>query len=75
MKLLALITVWVNLNFFSFFVQNDDFLNLRFKTMVKDSLNASHPISLAVQSQKEIEEMFDTVSYGKVTSKVWEMCF
>lgn len=47
---------------------NDDFLTLRFKTMVKDSLNASHPISLAVQSQKEIEEMFDAVSYGKGAS-------
>uniref|UniRef100_A0ACB8ERH6 Uncharacterized protein n=1 Tax=Sphaerodactylus townsendi TaxID=933632 RepID=A0ACB8ERH6_9SAUR len=47
---------------------NDDFLNLRFKTMVMDYLNASHPISLAVQSQGEIEEMFDTVSYGKGAS-------
>nr|XP_056705012.1 leucyl-cystinyl aminopeptidase-like [Euleptes europaea] len=47
---------------------NDDFLNLRFKTLVKDSMNASHPISLAVQSQEEIEEMFDAVSYGKGAS-------
>ncbi|XP_060091635.1 leucyl-cystinyl aminopeptidase-like [Heteronotia binoei] len=57
----------MNENFPDLFT-NDDFLNLRFKTMVKDSLNASHPISLAVQSQKEIEEMFDTVSYGKGAS-------
>ncbi|XP_077203790.1 leucyl-cystinyl aminopeptidase [Paroedura picta] len=53
---------------FSDLCTNDDFLSLRFKTMEKDSLNASHPISLAVQSQKEIDEMFDTVSYGKGAS-------
>ncbi|XP_054843508.1 leucyl-cystinyl aminopeptidase [Eublepharis macularius] len=47
---------------------NDDFLNLRFKAMAEDSLNASHPISLAVQSEEEIEEMFDVVSYGKGAS-------
>ncbi|XP_053152087.1 leucyl-cystinyl aminopeptidase isoform X2 [Hemicordylus capensis] len=47
---------------------DDNFLDDRFKTMVKDSMNSSHPISLAVQSPEEIEEMFDAVSYGKGAS-------
>ncbi|XP_003216435.2 leucyl-cystinyl aminopeptidase isoform X1 [Anolis carolinensis] len=48
---------------------NDDyFLSLRFKTMDKDSMNSSHPISLAVKSSEEIEEMFDAVSYVKGAS-------
>lgn len=34
--------------------------------MEKDSMNSSHPISLAVESPEQIEEMFDAVSYGKV---------
>uniref|UniRef100_A0A452I6E4 Uncharacterized protein n=1 Tax=Gopherus agassizii TaxID=38772 RepID=A0A452I6E4_9SAUR len=48
---------------------DEDFLKLRFKTMMKDSLNASRPISSAVQSSEQIEEMFDALSYIKVTSE------
>uniref|UniRef100_K7G2W0 Leucyl-cystinyl aminopeptidase n=1 Tax=Pelodiscus sinensis TaxID=13735 RepID=K7G2W0_PELSI len=47
---------------------DEEFLKLRFKTMMKDSLNASHPISSAVQSSKQIEEMFDMLSYVKGAS-------
>ncbi|XP_074851396.1 leucyl-cystinyl aminopeptidase isoform X2 [Carettochelys insculpta] len=46
----------------------EEFLKLRFKTMMKDSLNASRPISFAVQSSEQIEEMFDTLSYIKGAS-------
>ncbi|XP_034629203.1 leucyl-cystinyl aminopeptidase [Trachemys scripta elegans] len=47
---------------------DEEFLKLRFKTMMKDSLNASRPISSAVQSSEQIEEMFDTLSYIKGAS-------
>lgn len=47
---------------------DEEFLNERFRTMTKDSMNSSHPISLSVQSSEEIEEMFDAVSYGKGAS-------
>ncbi|XP_061478670.1 leucyl-cystinyl aminopeptidase isoform X2 [Rhineura floridana] len=47
---------------------DDSFLNLQFKTMEKDAMNSSHPISLAVQSSTEIEQMFDAVSYIKGAS-------
>ncbi|NWS73594.1 LCAP aminopeptidase, partial [Crotophaga sulcirostris] len=46
----------------------EDFLNLIFKAMMKDSLNSSHPVSSAVQSSEQIEEMFDTLSYIKGAS-------
>ncbi|NXD10857.1 LCAP aminopeptidase, partial [Nothocercus nigrocapillus] len=47
---------------------DEDFLNLIFKAMVKDSLNSSHPISSAVQSSEQVEEMFDALSYVKGAS-------
>uniref|UniRef100_A0A8C8SF67 Leucyl-cystinyl aminopeptidase n=1 Tax=Pelusios castaneus TaxID=367368 RepID=A0A8C8SF67_9SAUR len=47
---------------------DEEFLKLRFKTMMKDSLNVSHPVSSAVQSSEQIEEMFDTLSYIKGAS-------
>ncbi|XP_020033622.1 leucyl-cystinyl aminopeptidase isoform X1 [Castor canadensis] len=46
----------------------EDFLDARFKTMKKDSLNSSHPISSSVQSSEQIEEMFDSLSYFKGAS-------
>lgn len=46
----------------------EDFLDARFKTMKKDSLNSSHPISSSVQSSEQIEEMFDALSYFKGAS-------
>lgn len=46
---------------------------------MKDSLNSSHPVSSAVQSSEQIEEMFDTLSYIKVTFKIfgdiWKVMF
>ncbi|XP_036166331.1 leucyl-cystinyl aminopeptidase isoform X3 [Myotis myotis] len=48
--------------------QYEDFLDARFKTMKKDSLNSSHPISSSVQSSEQIEEMFDALSYFKGAS-------
>ncbi|XP_019372745.1 PREDICTED: leucyl-cystinyl aminopeptidase [Gavialis gangeticus] len=47
---------------------DEDFLNLQFKTMRKDALNSSHPVSSAVQSSEQIEEMFDALSYFKGAS-------
>ncbi|XP_063151469.1 leucyl-cystinyl aminopeptidase [Candoia aspera] len=47
---------------------DDIFLNLQFKAMEKDSMNSSHPVSLAVNSSAEIEQMFDVVSYIKGSS-------
>ncbi|XP_007529971.1 leucyl-cystinyl aminopeptidase [Erinaceus europaeus] len=46
----------------------EDFLDAQFKTMKKDSLNSSHPISSSVQSSEQIEEMFDSLSYFKGAS-------
>uniref|UniRef100_G1RWG3 Leucyl-cystinyl aminopeptidase n=1 Tax=Nomascus leucogenys TaxID=61853 RepID=G1RWG3_NOMLE len=46
----------------------EDFLDARFKTMKKDSLNSSHPISSSVRSSEQIEEMFDSLSYFKGAS-------
>lgn len=47
----------------------EDFLDARFKTMRKDALNSSHPISSSsVQSSEQIEEMFDSLSYFKGAS-------
>uniref|UniRef100_A0A8C6ZU68 Leucyl and cystinyl aminopeptidase n=1 Tax=Nothoprocta perdicaria TaxID=30464 RepID=A0A8C6ZU68_NOTPE len=47
---------------------DEDFLNLIFKAMMKDSLNSSHPISSVVQSSEQVEEMFDALSYIKGAS-------
>ncbi|XP_044301671.1 leucyl-cystinyl aminopeptidase isoform X2 [Varanus komodoensis] len=47
---------------------DDFFLNLQVKTMEKDSMDSTHPISLAAKSSDEIEEMFDAVSYVKGAS-------
>ncbi|XP_026574946.1 leucyl-cystinyl aminopeptidase isoform X2 [Pseudonaja textilis] len=47
---------------------DDIFLNLQFKTMEKDSMNSSHPVTLPVNSSAEIEQMFDIVSYIKGSS-------
>ncbi|XP_025899908.1 leucyl-cystinyl aminopeptidase isoform X3 [Nothoprocta perdicaria] len=48
--------------------KDEDFLNLIFKAMMKDSLNSSHPISSVVQSSEQVEEMFDALSYIKGAS-------
>ncbi|KFQ24635.1 Leucyl-cystinyl aminopeptidase, partial [Merops nubicus] len=49
---------------------DEDFINLVFKAMMKDSLNSSHPVSFAVQSSEQIEEIFGAFSYIKVTLKI-----
>ncbi|XP_069748295.1 leucyl-cystinyl aminopeptidase isoform X2 [Narcine bancroftii] len=46
----------------------DHFLNSRFRAMEKDSMNSSHPLSTAVESFEQIEEMFDSISYEKGAS-------
>ncbi|NXH55771.1 LCAP aminopeptidase, partial [Rhabdornis inornatus] len=46
----------------------EDLLTLIFKAMMKDALNSSHPVSSAVQSSEQIEEMFDALSYIKGAS-------
>ncbi|XP_055968445.1 leucyl-cystinyl aminopeptidase [Sorex fumeus] len=46
----------------------EDFLDARFKTLKKDSLNSSHPLSSPVGSSEQIEEMFDSLSYFKGAS-------
>ncbi|XP_076995199.1 leucyl-cystinyl aminopeptidase isoform X2 [Tamandua tetradactyla] len=46
----------------------EDFLDALFKTMKKDSLNSSRPISSSVQSSEQIEGMFDSLSYFKGAS-------
>lgn len=46
----------------------NEFLNVRFKALAKDSLNSSHPVSAAVKTPEQVEEMFDSVSYEKGAS-------
>ncbi|KAJ7335750.1 hypothetical protein JRQ81_013691 [Phrynocephalus forsythii] len=53
---------------FSDLYTDDSFLDLRFRTMGKDSMNSSHAVFLAVKSSEEIEEMFDAISYVKGAS-------
>ncbi|XP_078531560.1 leucyl-cystinyl aminopeptidase [Lissotriton helveticus] len=53
---------------FSDLQADDDFLDVRFKAMMKDTLNSSHPISSDVQTPEQIEEMFDVLSYLKGSS-------
>ncbi|XP_029019015.1 leucyl-cystinyl aminopeptidase isoform X2 [Betta splendens] len=44
------------------------FLATRFRALDKDSLNSSHPLSTEVNSQDQVEEMFDVISYQKGAS-------
>ncbi|XP_030647452.1 leucyl-cystinyl aminopeptidase isoform X2 [Chanos chanos] len=47
---------------------DDDFLSMRFRTLAKDSLNSSHPVSNDVTTPEQVSEMFDPVSYVKGAS-------
>ncbi|XP_072520548.1 leucyl-cystinyl aminopeptidase isoform X2 [Salminus brasiliensis] len=47
---------------------DNEFLNVRFRAMAKDSLNSSHPVSSKVTTPEQVEEMFDSVSYEKGAS-------
>ena len=37
--------------------------------MVKDSLESSHPVSVEVNNPKEINFIFDSISYDKVNKE------
>lgn len=61
-------------NFFVCFIlsyltpfQENEFLSVRFEAQAKDAMNSSHPVSAKVKAPEEVEEMFDSVSYEKVT--------
>lgn len=49
------------------FFQNDFFLDKCFEAMEVDSLSSSHPVSTHVEKPAQIQEMFDDVSYDKVS--------
>ncbi|XP_008053236.1 endoplasmic reticulum aminopeptidase 2 [Carlito syrichta] len=44
---------------------DDDFLNVCFEVITRDSLNSSRPISKPAETPTQIQEMFDAVSYNK----------
>uniref|UniRef100_A0AAY5KLA7 Aminopeptidase n=1 Tax=Esox lucius TaxID=8010 RepID=A0AAY5KLA7_ESOLU len=48
----------------------DEFLEVRFKAMAKDSLNSTHSVSVSSQmtSPEDVLEMFDSVTYEKGAS-------
>lgn len=52
----------------TFYVNSQEilFLSVRFRVMDKDALISSHPVSTAVVTPDQVEEMFDSVSYEKV---------
>ena len=47
--------------------QDDFFLGKCFEAMEVDSLSSSHPVSTPVENPTQIQEMFDDVSYDKVS--------
>lgn len=49
------------------FSQDDFFLGKCFEAMEVDSLSSSHPVSTHVENPTQIQEMFDDVSYDKVS--------
>lgn len=49
------------------FSQDDFFLGKCFEAMEVDSLSSSHPVSTPVENPTQIQEMFDDVSYDKVS--------
>lgn len=48
-------------------LQGNLFLSVRFRAMDSDALNSSHAVSTEVDAPERVEEMFDSVSYEKVT--------
>jgi hypothetical protein len=44
-------------------------------TMIKDSLESSHPISVEVTNPNEINSIFDSISYDKVNLKEQKIKF
>lgn len=49
-----------------FCLQDNLFLDMRFRALDKDALNSSHAVSTEVNTPEQVEEMFDSVSYEKV---------
>lgn len=47
--------------------KDDFFLGKCFEAMEVDSLSSSHPVSTDVENPTQIQEMFDDVSYDKVS--------
>lgn len=47
--------------------QDEFFLGKCFEAMEVDSLSSSHPVSTPVENPTQIQEMFDDVSYDKVS--------
>lgn len=51
-------------------LQDDFFLGKCFEAMEVDSLSSSHPVSTHVENPTQIQEMFDDVSYDKVSGSL-----
>uniref|UniRef100_A0A665WUG2 Aminopeptidase n=1 Tax=Echeneis naucrates TaxID=173247 RepID=A0A665WUG2_ECHNA len=49
-------------------LQGNLFLAVRFRALDKDALNSSHAVSTDVNTEEQVEEMFDSVSYEKGAS-------
>lgn len=57
----------IDLKFFiNIFFKIDYFIVEKMSSMVKDSLESSHPISVDVNDPNEINSIFDDISYDKV---------
>uniref|UniRef100_A0A2K5EMY8 Aminopeptidase n=1 Tax=Aotus nancymaae TaxID=37293 RepID=A0A2K5EMY8_AOTNA len=59
MELIAVNATYPELRF------DDDFLNVCFEVIKRDSLNSSRPVSKPAETPTQIQEMFDEVSYNK----------
>lgn len=66
--LFLLFTLAVVLTLICRIFQDDYFLNVCFGAISRDCLNSSHPISNPAETPVQIMEMFDTVSYDKVST-------
>uniref|UniRef100_A0A665WUI7 Aminopeptidase n=1 Tax=Echeneis naucrates TaxID=173247 RepID=A0A665WUI7_ECHNA len=65
--------LWLNEGFATYMqymsLQNGNlFLAVRFRALDKDALNSSHAVSTDVNTEEQVEEMFDSVSYEKGAS-------
>ena len=55
---------------YGIWLQNDQFLVIDLhNVMVYDSLSTSHPIFVAVQNPVQIKEIFDVISYSKLSNR------
>lgn len=58
---------WLKKSTLPCFPQDEFFLGKCFEAMEVDSLSSSHPVSTPVENPTQIQEMFDDVSYDKVS--------